>query len=139
MRQVLRNILYINGASCRAVQALNLRPAAPRCAICQRWGHPAQICRSPVVRCPICAQAHDERNHDRVAIQAPTKCFNCNDPHRADSVVCPFFQHRRDREWIQAHSQPSRGTALNTPHIDLRQHLRPKRGTRTGVGRPPAT
>ena len=47
MRQVLCNTVHIDGASCRAVQARNLRPAVRRCAICQRWGHPSQICRSP--------------------------------------------------------------------------------------------
>ncbi len=140
MRQIMRQVVYINGSVCRAVQAHNFRPAVPRCAICQRWGHSSQICRSPVVRCPICAQPHDEREHDRVAANAPPKCFNCNEAHRADSPVCAYFQHRRDREWIEAHPPAATTqTTRNIPHIDLRQQAarlaKTKRGQRIGMGR----
>lgn len=134
MRQVMRQVVYINSTICRAVQAHNFRPAVPRCAICQRWGHSSQICRSPVVRCPICAQAHDERDHDQQAAHAPTKCFNCGEAHRADSPSCSFFQNRRDWEWIQNH-QPSSQTQRTIPFIDLRQREKARRNTRVGMGR----
>ena len=133
----MRQVVYINGSVCRAVQAHNFSPAVPRCAICQRWGHSSQICRSPVVRCPICAKAHDEREHDRLAANTPIKCLNCNESHRADSPVCPYFQHRRDREWIEAHP-PTTQSSRNIPQIDLRQQARSRRqGQRIGMGRIP--
>lgn len=93
-----------------------------------------------VVRCPICAQPHDEREHDRVAANAPPKCFNCNEAHRADSPACIYFQHRRDRQWIEAHPPAAiTQTTCNIPHIDLRQQAarltKTKRGQRIGMGR----
>lgn len=132
MRQVMREVIYLNEATCRAVQAQNFRPATPRCSICQRWGHPAQICRSPVVRCPVCAGAHDERNHNTTAGDSPISCFNCKGNHRSDSVVCPYFTNRRDKAWIQS-KQPSANGRQNPPQGNGARQNHPN--VRLGMGR----
>ena len=69
-----------------------VRPFIPRpmaCNNCQRYGHPAALCRQDV-RCPHCAGPHTHEQCDA----STRRCANCNEAHSARFRGCPKYAER---------------------------------------------
>lgn len=109
---------------------LDDRPKVPQCTRCFTFGHVVSSCTLPYELCVICGSDHPARMHNAQAEccrDTPSgtpcthvpKCANCGGPHRATAPECPFFQHRYDQGWLQAHnaSRPRglRSAAAATP------------------------
>lgn len=124
LKYVTSHPIYLNGALCHAVRTVDTKPPVPQCALCLRWGHRTQLCRSPTRRCWACGDHHDERSHQG---SGDPFCINCSGTHRADSKECPYYQHRRDPDWIRRQ---------NTSRIPKSNTTAPAtiRGSARGVG-----
>jgi hypothetical protein len=68
-----------------------------QCRNCQRYGHPAALCREPP-RCAVCAGPHETKDHPcslpacrkgPTCTHPPICCANCNTPHKATDPNCP--------------------------------------------------
>ena len=118
---------FYNGV--RTAQVLENRRQVPQCPQCLRWGHVRSLCRANSATCEICGEAHEARHHRALASccrgsTAPAcdhqpQCINCGQTHRATSRECPYYAHRNDFGWHQAHpAQPRRNRTTRTTNTN---------------------
>ena len=102
------------------VRGTNMNPGIPQCKNCWKWGHLAGVCQIQGSKCTKfngphltdnhhdfawCCKANDKLNPPRLETKKSEpcshsfKCLNCKGPHVADSVECPFWKHRFNKEW----------------------------------------
>jgi hypothetical protein len=101
-KALLRTLVRFGHEVRRCREWIN-KPPAPRCTVCQRWGHRAFGCYSNNPYCGVCAEAHPTAAHvyscktkgcaDHCVCEIE-RCANCNGTHAADSNHCPFFLAR---------------------------------------------
>lgn len=103
--QVMGKQIYLLGLYIHSVQALNFQLQSPQCRACFRWGCTERYCRASSHRCLTCIGHHDKRHHPQFPDRA-TSCFNCGKGHHTDFTECTYFENRRNRSWLQAHSPP---------------------------------
>src|ERR1700760_3417863 len=84
-------------------------PTARQCSTCLKWGHTAYTCKARFPTCDQCAGPHLSSLHnqhtssckDKTCSHARIICANCDDSHRASSMVCPFFKARPPPSQLQ--------------------------------------
>jgi hypothetical protein len=109
-KKFIGQFISISGFNCRIAGA---RPHAGSimCTRCQRWGHHHSKCRREGVRCALCGGPHRESSHSTVVTAENVEhrhCVNCTASKREkrnhsalDRKLCPFWEHRYDREWLK--------------------------------------
>jgi len=107
------------GSIIAMVRDANMNPGTPQCKNCWKWGHMAGVCHIQGSKCTKCNGLHLTDNHCDFAwcckannkLNSPRletkkskpclhsfKCINCKGSHVADSVECPFWKHRFNKE-----------------------------------------
>ena len=84
-------------------------PTAQQCSTCLKWGHTAYVCRARSPQCDQCSSQHLTAYHaqhvstckDMRCTHYGILCANCDGPHHASSVSCPFFIARSSPGQLQ--------------------------------------
>ena len=118
--KMLINRCFNVGNHIATIRGANMNPGVPLCKNCWKWGHATMSCRIQGSRCVKCNGPHKSEHHREFGwcckandkINPPRletkkgepcphtfKCSNCKGDHQADSVQCPFWRHRFNREW----------------------------------------
>ena len=118
--KMLINRCFNVGNHIATIRGANMNPGVPLCKNCWKWGHATMSCRIQGSRCVKCngphklehhrefgwcCKANDKINPPRLETKKGEpcphtfKCSNCKGDHQADSVQCPFWRHRFNREW----------------------------------------
>ena len=118
----LINRCFNIGSFIATIRGANANPGIPQCKNCWRWGHLTFSCKIQGSKCIKCNGPHKLENHCEFRwcckvnekLNPPWletkkgelcphsfKCSNCQGEHQADSVQCPFWKHRFNREWQQ--------------------------------------
>jgi len=118
--KMLINRCFNVGNFIAIIRGANMNPGVPLCKNCWKWGHATLSCRIQGARCVKCngphksehhrefgwcCKANDKTNPPRLETKKGKpcphsfKCSNCKGDHQADSVHCPFWRHRFNREW----------------------------------------
>ncbi|KAH9896581.1 hypothetical protein C8Q73DRAFT_686108 [Cubamyces lactineus] len=114
----------------RTAQAMEDRKQVPQCTVCLRWGHVRRRCRSHIAYCERCGGPHDVRHHRALAMccmgsttptcEHPPVCINCGQGHRATARECPYYIHRNDFAWHEAHPPAAtRGRRATTSNNEV--------------------
>jgi len=117
--KLLINRCFNVGNFIATIRGANMNPDVPLCKNCWKWGHTTMSCRIQGSRCVKCNGPHKLEHHREFGwcckvndkINPPRletkkgepcphmfKCSNCKGDHQADSVQCPFWRHRFNRE-----------------------------------------
>ena len=107
------------GSFIATVRGANMNPGVLQCKNCWKWGHTAGVCCIQGAKCVKCNGSHLSINHHHFAwcckandkLNPPRletkkgelcphsfKCLNCKGDHQADSIECPFWKHRFNKE-----------------------------------------
>jgi len=118
--KMLINRCFNVGNYIATIRGANMNPNVPLCKNCWKWGHATMLCRIQGARCVKCngphksehhrefgwcCKANDKDNPPRLETKRGEpcphsfKCSNCKGDHQADSLQCPFWRHRFNREW----------------------------------------
>ena len=118
--KMLINRCFNVGNFIATIRGANMNPGVPLCKNCWKWGHATMSCRIQGARCVKCNSSHKSEHHREFGwcckandkINPPRletkrgepcphtfKCSNCKGDHQADSIQCPFWRHRFNREW----------------------------------------
>ena len=118
--KMLINRCFNIGNFIATIRGANMNPGVPLCKNCWKWGHTTLSCRIQGAKCAKCnsphksehhrefswcCKANDKTNPPRLETKKGEpcphsfKCSNCKGDHQADSVHCPFWRHRFNREW----------------------------------------
>jgi hypothetical protein len=102
-------------------------PNPIRCANCQRYGHPAKVCRS-YPRCPRCSGSHTFQNcPDKNSTEFTPRCVNCNEDHSAAYKGCTAYSNAKSISEIKISEGISYAAAINRfraqaqPHTNVRR------------------
>ena len=101
------------------VRGANINPSIPQCKNCWKWDYLAGVCRIQGSKCTKYNGPHLMNNHQKFAwcckanskinlFRLETKkgelcphlfkCLNYKEPHTTNSVKCPFWKHRFNKE-----------------------------------------
>ena len=118
----LINRCFNIGRYIATIRGANMNLGVPQCKNCWKWGHATFSCRIQGAKCVKCNGLHKSENHQEFGwcckankkMNPPCletkkgdpclhtfKCSNCRGNHQANSVQCPFWKHRSNREWQQ--------------------------------------
>lgn len=99
-KKALRNKLIIAEVSVKTA-VYNVSKSTDQCNKCQQFEHHFAKCQN-MVKCQICAQNHNTRQHEchlcsqlekgTTCIHTVLKCSNCQKMHRANSSDCTTFK-----------------------------------------------
>ena len=78
-------------------------PLPRRCFKCQRFGHGARSCRSPI---SVCAYCSSQPSHD-IPCPSPPHCVNCGGPHPVFSKDCIFYTLEKEILQLQSRDHMS--------------------------------
>ena len=117
--KMLINRCFNVGNSIATIRDANMNSGVLLCKNCWKWGHATLSCRiqgAKYIKCNgphksehhrefgWCCKANDKTNPPRLETRKGEpcshsfKCSNCKGDHQADSVHCPFWRHRFNRE-----------------------------------------
>ena len=118
--KMLINRCFNVGNFITTIRGANMNPGVPLCKNCWKWDHTTFSCRIQGAKCvkynsphklehhrefSWCCKANDKTNPPRLETKKGEpcphsfKCSNCKGDYQADSVHCPFWRHRFNREW----------------------------------------
>ena len=118
--KMLINRCFNVGNFIATIRGANMNPGVPLCKNCWKWGHTTMSCRIQGAKCMKCNSSHKSEHHREFGWYCKAnnktnpprletkkgescphsfKCSNCKGDHQANSVHCPFWRHRFNREW----------------------------------------
>jgi len=108
-----------------------------QCFNCQKYGHVARACRSPV-RCSYCSKGHSSKDCSSQSDRASKRCSNCNGPHEAWARNCPTREREINRvrsvyaQKPQLYETTTKAAPPLTDFTGSTHSLGPKRGRPLG-------
>lgn len=98
----------VEGGEMKKVAFFEPSASSIQCFNCQEYGHMSKSCKNKT-SCAECKQAHDTRDHARIAPNAPKACATCGETgHTSYDKMCPVKVKEAQRTRQRIANKPSR-------------------------------